>query len=121
MTNQETPVTLSFDEFRALFHRVVEEKLEHLRTKTGREISSELKVQLLYGKYAKGTPILVDEALQVLYINEREFWKIIDIIIYKFNIDHTLIIMSLAGGGGPVPFEKTAHMPKGSGPFKISS
>ena len=104
------------NEFKSLFLRVLEEASQEVEIKMGIQISRNFEIRL-YGAGSSNLPLDIDAALNLLYISEEQFYRIIDVSIIAIGKDKTQVFVRTSDHK-PSSFEKTWNTPHGYGPFK---
>lgn len=103
-------------EFKELFLRALEMAAETAEKMTNRKVSRNFRI-LLYGADHSGDEMSLDEALEVLYIDENKFYRIVDLSVEKVGKNNTRIFTRISSHE-PSRFDLTWNQPEGFGPFK---
>ena len=107
---------MSKNEFQSLFLHILEEASQGAEIKMGIQISRNFEIRL-YGAGHSNLPLTTDAALNLLYIDEEQFYRVIDVSIIGIGKDKTQVFVR-ASDHKPSSFEKTWNTPPGYGPFK---
>lgn len=107
---------MNFDEFKKLFFAALEQAALNTEELIDQKISRNYKIEL-HGAGFSGDIMTADEAAEFLYINENEFWYVIDVSVKKAFEDKSLVFVR-ASGHPPAPIENTWNYANGAGPFK---
>lgn len=107
---------MNFEEFRNLFIEALNIAANNAERELTRKIPRQYEI-LLYGAGCKGDILSVDATAKQIFIDEDNFYRIIDVAIQaiKPNISRVFVRVS---DHKPVPLDQTWNTPKGSGPFK---
>jgi hypothetical protein len=104
------------DNFKALFDEAIAKAIENAQQQSGRHIRPDVQI-ILYGAGHSGDLLSRPDALDVLYLGDDKFYRVIDVAVVAVNSQFTRIVMA-ASGHPPGSFEQTWNDPPGSGPFK---
>lgn len=107
---------MNFKDFKILFIRSLEIAVANAEEELGKPISRTYEV-MLYGAGHSGDILDVDTAVKEIYLDERKFYRVIDVAVQRVSPKGTRLFMRVSGHK-PVPFEQTWNTPEGSGPFK---
>ncbi|MCE7988973.1 MAG: hypothetical protein DYG89_48075 [Caldilinea sp. CFX5] len=105
------------EDFRKLLCRILEEACQEIESRLGRTISRKFVV-VLHGAGHSNFVTTLDNAIDMLYLDRDQFYRIIDIAITGIAPNATRIFMR-ASTHLPSTFDKTWNTPVGQGPFKI--
>jgi hypothetical protein len=106
------------DEFRKLFERVIENAAKNAELIFKIHKPRTFHIEIIgAGRSRRILP--PDVAVNDLYINENDFWKVINVGVTEINTTYQFSIISLTvSGHEPGPLEDTWNTPPGNGPFK---
>ena len=105
------------DTFRSLFFDIAAQAIEQARKLLSIVFPSEFIVKM-HGAGISGGIISPDEALDLMYIDETKFYRIIDVGVKMIQSDLTVLFVRISAHA-PSYFDETWNTPKGNGPFKI--
>jgi hypothetical protein len=104
-------------EFGQLFLRCARQALASTQKQLDVPLADDFDIEL-HGAGISGELISCDRAVELMYIGENLFYRIIDIGV-KAVIKNRAIIFARISAHHPLSFEETWNTPKGNGPFKI--
>ena len=104
-------------EFTELFLKCAHDALAYAEKKLGMPLSDDFDVEL-HGAGVSGEIISRDRALELLYLGEDRFWRIIDVGV-KAVVGGKPRLFVRSSGHEPSSFEETCNTPPGNGPFKV--
>ena len=107
---------VSMEEFHKLFDEAISIAVSNASKRLQRSLPSHILI-LFHGLGYSGELVDVPTALNKLYINEKEFYAIIDLSVCEVDSKSTTIYL-VVSGHTPRAFEKTWNNPPGCGPFK---
>lgn len=102
-------------QFTELFFESIEECAQIADESLGRHVPREFRLRI-YGAGRSGDEVSLSDALEIFYINERLFYKIIDLSVVKVEPLSTVVFARISDHI-PGTFEST-WSPTGSGPFR---
>lgn len=104
------------EEFKKLFVRSLEIAAHNAEEFLGFKVSRNFKI-LLYGAGHSGLIITPNKALDVLYLGQDKFFRIVDLSVTEASKNYTTVFLRVSSHE-PSNFDSTWNDPKGSGPFK---
>lgn len=105
-------------EFRQLFEKALEEAAQKAEQKHNVQVPRNYKLYLL-DRGLKFGIMSIGQILSLLYINENEFYVVVDISVDGINLEENFSLVSIRPSGHtPVEFSKTWNYSIGLGPFK---
>ena len=107
---------MKFEEFRDLFAVTVETAINNAEMQLDKPIPRQYEISF-HGFGYSGEIVTFDEATKALYINENNFYRIIDVAVQKVTPSVSQVFVRVSGHP-PVPFSQTWNTPVGNGPFK---
>lgn len=107
---------MSQEDFKNLFLNAINIAMKNAEKQLGRQISQNVRISL-HGLGHQGDTVDFDKAVEVLYLGEDKFYRIIDVAVYEITDEYSRIFIRVSGHN-PVSFEQTWNTPIGSGPFK---
>jgi hypothetical protein len=108
---------LTKDEFEELFTRSARAAIADAETRLGRSLPTEFDVEL-HGAGVSGEMASRERAVDLMYINNDTFYRLIDIAVKAIHRDRPLLFARISSHP-PSTFDKTWNTPKGNGPFKV--
>jgi hypothetical protein len=104
-------------EFAELFLRCARQALASAQKQLGVPLSDDFDIEL-HGAGVPGELVSQRRAVDLMYVGEGLFYRIIDIGV-KAVIKGKAILFVRISAHQPSSFEQTWNTPKGNGPFKI--
>lgn len=104
-------------EFQQLFLDNVRQALGYAEQETSRHVSDEFDVEL-HGAGISGEIISPVRAVDLMYVGEDRFYRIIDIGVKAVIKDRAVVFVRISDHH-PSSFRDTWNTPKGNGPFKV--
>ena len=104
-------------EFQKLFEDALEKAAWNAEEKLGCILPRNFVIKLYGPGHSSGTLMSVVSAVDVLYIDDRLFYRVIDVAVIEVSKEKT-VVFTRVSGHAPSTFEKTWNDPYGSGPFK---
>ena len=101
-------------EFNQAFLSALEEAAIYAESSLGRRIPRNFVIEL-HGAGTSGAQMSPEDALDALFIDERRFYRIIDVAVIEVAPNQTTVFVR-ASGHQPAPLEQTWG--GASGPFK---
>lgn len=105
------------EKFKKMFLLKAEEALSLGREKAGGKLPATFKVEM-HGAGVSGGLMTADEAVNLMYLGDETFYRIIDIGFKGVNNENCILFVRISGHP-PAEFGKTWNIPAGSGPFKV--
>ena len=105
------------ENFMRLFVKNVEAAIAQAEKLLGRKLTQNMVFEL-HGVGLSGARLRFDEVFDRIYINDMEFYRIIDILVKTVTVNEEVIFVRVSGHK-PDVFEKTWNTPDGNGPFKV--
>lgn len=105
------------ENFLQLLCHVLDVACQEVESTLAKPVAREFVVILHGAGYAKWRTTL-KEAVEILYLGEDQFYRIIDIAITGVAPNATRVFIR-ASSHAPTTFDKTWNTPVGYGPFKI--
>ena len=102
--------------FKELFAKALEAAAINAESKLHLSVPRIFEIELHGGGYS-GIMLTPDEALEILYLGDSLFYRIIDIAVIAVFPSQTRVFVRTSGHS-PSTFDKTWNQPQGSGPFK---
>jgi hypothetical protein len=103
--------------FTELICNILEEACQEIESRLERTISRKFVV-VLHGTGHSNFVTTLDNAIDTMYLDRDQFYRIIDIAITGIAPNATRIFMR-ASNHPPSTFDKTWNTPVGQGPFKV--
>lgn len=103
-------------DFTQLFAQALETATQHAEKKLGYRLPRSYQIRL-YGAGCSGNLLEVSCALEKLYLNEKQFYRVIDLSVTRVNPQNVTVFVRVSGHR-PVPFAQTWNTQLGNGPFK---
>ena len=107
---------MSKEEFKILFERALEVAAQNAEKKLGRPVPRQFEIEL-HGLAPHSGMLSKDLALEQVYINPMQFYRIIDVSVRRVSKDVSTVCMVISGHT-PGPLSQTWNLPPGCGPFK---
>ena len=107
---------MDFHDYKLLFEKALHESMKKASERIESTLSLNIKIEL-HGAYHSGDILMIDEALDSLYLSDELFWFVIDISVKEVNPTYTLMFVRVSGHP-PVPLEETWNYASGYGSFK---
>lgn len=104
------------EEFHELFYASLDKAAQIAEVKTGREVPRNYRL-MLHGANYPGVLFSPEEAFEILYLGNEQFYLLIDLGVMNVSGGLTTIFTRVSAHD-PGPFDSTYNQPKGSGPFK---
>lgn len=105
------------DQFRLVFDTTLEAMARLVELAEGYPIQRNFKIEL-GGVGGVRNPLSPDEAFDILYLGDEEYYSIINVSVVSIK-DQTITVWMQVTGHGPGPFNRTWNQPDGAGPFKF--
>jgi hypothetical protein len=105
-------------EFQQLFLRNVSKALESAEKIVGIPLLAGFEIEF-HGGGVSGEIISQDRAVDIMYLGENKFYRIIDIGVKYIDDNNRAVVFVRISAHQPSTFEDTWNNPKGNGPFKI--
>ena len=102
--------------FGILFFNSLDTAANLAEDRLGNKVAHSFEIEL-HGAGHSGVILSPEHALDALYINENQFYRIIDISVIEINPTSTRVFVRVSAHT-PSAFEETWNQPAGSGPFK---
>ena len=103
-------------EFSQLFSKALEDAAAYAEERLGRAVARDFEIEL-HGAGHSGICLSPDEALNLLFISEDRFYRVIDVAVIEIRPTKTRIFVR-PSDHTPSAFEETWNQPPGAGPFK---
>lgn len=105
------------DEFKRLFLEIANQAIDQARLVTSKKVPSNFVVEM-HGAGMSGRLMTSDEAIEIMYIDEKTFYRFIDVGVKRICDTESLLFVRVSGHE-PGTFDNTWNTPKGNGPFKV--
>ena len=103
-------------EFGQLFFKSLSEAANIADKRLGKSVSRSFEIEL-HGADHSGSLLSTKDALDALYIDDGQFFKIIDVAVIGISPKNTRMFVRVSGHI-PSSFDETWNQPPGMGPFK---
>jgi hypothetical protein len=110
-------IAMHKEEFAQLFLKNVQAALAEAETRLGVAFAPEFEIEF-HGCGVPGDTISPQRAVDIMYLGEDRFYRIVDIGVKSVTKNKATIFVRVSGHR-PSSFEETWNTPKGNGPFKI--
>lgn len=105
------------NEFEALFGRNIKLALTKASAFLGRPLPDLYEIEL-HGAGVRGDTVSFDKAMELIYLGETIFYRVIDIAVKQVKSDRCKVFVRISDHP-PSSFGETWNMPEGNGPFKV--
>ena len=105
-------------EFQQLFLHTVHRALENVSRGIGIPLSAEFDIEL-HGGGVPGEIISQDRAVDIMYLGEDKFYRVIDVGVKHIDSNNRARVFVRISSHQPSTFENTWNDPPGTGPFKV--
>lgn len=103
-------------QFLSLFEKNIENALQLAEKVLNASISRNIEIELHGAEYS-GLLTDVEKAVDILYLGEDRFYRIIDVGVKGVGESRTRVFVGVSGHE-PARFDETWDIPPGNGPFK---
>jgi hypothetical protein len=104
------------DKFKQLFEAAIETVVRDKEKRSNTTISRDIQIEL-QGLGYSGDTLDVDTVVNILFLGENTFYRIIDVAFLRATPQKATVFVRVSGHS-PTSLEETWNDPPGSGPFK---
>ncbi len=109
---------VSKDEYGQILSTALENAAQNAEKAFKIEIPRQFTIEMVGAGNPRRHNLSRERVVDLLYINEDQFWLLINIMVIEIDPEANMTVVSLSvTGHGPGRFEDTFHYANGTGPF----
>jgi hypothetical protein len=109
--------TMTKEQFATLFQEALSEATTEIEAQTQRTLPRHFLIELHAFGYGRNDRLSLTQTLDLLYINEEQFYRVIDIALIEVRSDATIFFVRVSGDH-PSSWTETWNADSGKGSFK---